>query len=166
MVLATHAIVGATVASTFTTNPVYAFLVAFVSHFLLDSIPHWDYQLLSLKRDEEKNLNHDMVLGKKFLVDLVRIGFDALIGVAISVLLFVYILKLSTLNVILASVVGAILPDPLQFVYWKTRSKVLLPLQKFHKWIHGRTLTIDTSVGILLQVAIILIFLSISLLIR
>lgn len=163
MVLATHAIVGTIIASTFTTNPYIAFAIGFGSHFILDPIPHWDYKLHSLKKDPEGKLNHDMVLGKTFIVDLLRIGTDATIGIIISFILFLYILKISTISVILAAVIGGILPDPLQFVYWKTKSKILLPLQKFHKYIHGRKLDIHPLYGISLQILVVLAFLSLSL---
>lgn len=166
MVLATHAVVGTIIATTFTSNPYIAFVIAFASHFILDPIPHWDYKLHSFRNDPEGKLNHDMVLGKTFITDLLRISTDAILGMIISFILFLYILKISTIPVILASVIGAILPDPLQFVYWKTKSKILLPLQKFHKWIHGRKLDIHHFQGILLQVFIVVIFLSLSFIIR
>lgn len=166
MVLSTHAVVGTIVATTFTTNPYLAFCIAFASHFILDPIPHWDYKLHSLQKDTENNINHDMVFGKTFLFDLLRIGTDALIGLIVSIILVLYILKISTLSVILASVIGGILPDPLQFLYWKTRSKLLLPLHKFHVWIHGRSLKIHYLHGASLQILIVLLFLSISLIIK
>lgn len=164
MVLATHAVVGTIIASTFTSNPYIAFAIGFASHFLLDPIPHWDYALHSFKKDPEGKLNHDMVLGKTFILDLLRIGTDATLGTIISFILFLYVLKISTIPVILASVIGAILPDPLQFVYWKTKSKLLLPLQKFHVKIHGRSLNIHPLHGASLQVLVVIIVLSISLL--
>ena len=166
MVLATHAVVGTIIASTFTSNPYIAFAIGFASHFILDPIPHWDYKLHSFKKDPEGKLNHDMVLGKTFIVDLLRIGTDATIGTIISFILFLYILKISTISVILASVIGGILPDPLQFVYWKTKSKFLLPLQKFHKHIHGKSLDIHPFYGISLQMIVVALFLSISLFIE
>ncbi len=166
MVLATHAVVGTIIATTFTNDPYIAFGIGFVSHFLLDPIPHWDYKLHSLRKDPEGKLNHDMVLGKTFIVDLMRVGTDAMIGMLVSFIIAIYILKISTLQVILASVIGGILPDPLQFVYWKTRSRFLLPLQKFHKWIHGRSLDIHPFHGASLQILVVVIFLSIALIIK
>ncbi|MCF7843345.1 hypothetical protein K9M47_00425 [Candidatus Gracilibacteria bacterium] len=166
MILSTHAIVGTIIATTFTSNPYIAFSIGFASHFILDPIPHWDYKLHSFKKDLEGKLNHDMVLGKTFIVDLMRVGTDAMLGMIISFIIALYVLKVSTLQVILASVIGGILPDPLQFVYWKTRSKLLLPLQKFHTWIHGRSLDIHPIYGVPLQILVVLVFLSVSLIIK
>lgn len=166
MILSTHAVVGTIIASTFTSNPYIAFGIGFASHFILDPIPHWDYKLHSFKKDPEGQLNHDMVLGKTFIVDLMRMGTDATIGLLVSFILGLYILKVSTITVILASVIGGILPDPLQFVYWKTRSKLLLPLQKFHKKIHGRSLDIHPFRGASLQVLVVLIFLTVAVLLK
>ena len=164
MVLATHAVVGTIIASTFTTNPYIAFAIGFASHFILDPIPHWDYKLHSFKKDPEGKLNHDMVLGKTFIVDLMRIGTDATIGTIISFIVALYILKVASIPVILASVFGGILPDPLQFIYWKTKSKYLLPLQTFHKKIHAKKSISHPFVGISLQTLVAIIFLSLSLL--
>ncbi len=166
MVLSTHAVVGTIVATTFTSNPYFAFIIGFASHFLIDPIPHWDYKLHSLQKDPEGKLNHDMLLGKTFIVDLMKVGTDAILGVVISLIVAFYILKISTLQVILASVVGGILPDPLQFTYWKTRSRFLLPLQKFHVWIHAKKLDIHPLHGVTLQILVVIIFLSVALIIK
>ncbi|MBP6948494.1 MAG: hypothetical protein KBC41_02400 [Candidatus Pacebacteria bacterium] len=166
MILATHAVVGTIVATTLTSNPYIAFTIAFGSHFMLDSIPHWDYSLLSFKKDPEGKLNHDMVIGKKFLFDLTRIGIDALIGAIISFTLAFYILDIHSIPLVCATILGGILPDPLQFVYWKTRSRFLLPLQKFHKWIHARSIQIHHTHGLLLQIAIMLLFLLASITVK
>lgn len=166
MVLATHAVVGTIVATTFTSNPVFAFFIAFASHFILDPIPHWDYKLFSFKKDEKEGINHDMVLGKHFIIDLLRIAIDGILGAIISFILFLFILKQSSFLVILASIIGATLPDPLQFLYWKTRSKLLLPLQKFHVRIHAKSLPLHPKFGVPLQVLVVLVFLSISTLIQ
>src|SRR5574343_554606 len=60
MILTTHGIVGATAAVVVTSiDPsagmvVLGTVVAFDSHFALDAVPHWDYQLHSLP-DEDEN---------------------------------------------------------------------------------------------------------------
>lgn len=166
MVLSTHAAVGTIVATTFTTNPYIAFAIGFASHFVIDSIPHWDYKLHSLKIDPEGKLNHNMVIGKTFMVDLMKVGTDAILGLIISLIVAFYFLEISTLQVILASVIGGILPDPLQFAYWKTRSRFLLPLQKFHKWIHAKKLDIHPLHGVPLQILVVVVFLSLALIIK
>jgi hypothetical protein len=39
------------------------------------------------------------------------------------------------LLIILLGVIGGVLPDALQLLYFKTRSPFLTPLQRFHIWI-------------------------------
>lgn len=163
MVLSTHAVVGATAASFFPHNPILAFSIAFVSHFCIDPIPHWDYKLHSMVHDPDDILKTDMLLGKNFIFDLIKIATDALLGLLVSLVLFLYVTHSTNLMTILIGVIAGILPDPLQFLYWKTRSKILLPLQKFHTWIHGRSLEIHPSLGATLQVVIISLVFVVSL---
>jgi hypothetical protein len=47
MILTTHAIVGAALASFLPSHPAAAFVVGFASHFALDAIPHVDYPIKS-----------------------------------------------------------------------------------------------------------------------
>ena len=159
MILSTHAVIGAAAASAFPEHPVVAFGVAFASHFVFDAIPHWHYQVTSSKKDKQNPMNNDMVMGKQFFADAAKIGFDALLGIGISLIAFSYILHLPTLLILLGAM-GAILPDPLQFVYWKFRHEPLISLQRFHIWIHAAT---DLDDKILLGVGsqILLIFISI-----
>jgi hypothetical protein len=48
MILSTHAIVGAALASLMPSHPIAAFAAGFASHFVIDSTPHWDYPLKSI----------------------------------------------------------------------------------------------------------------------
>jgi hypothetical protein len=128
---------------------------------VIDSIPHWDYNIKSSKKDIDKPLNNDMLLGKDFVGDLLRIGLDALLGLTLSVLLFVYVPHVGSIKLALIGAVAGILPDPLQFVYWKTRSKLLLPLQRFHIWIQeGKSLYVGSFKGLLLQAIVIVVVVS------
>jgi hypothetical protein len=47
MILTTHAVVGAALATFLPSHPVIAFAVGFASHFVLDAIPHVDYPIKS-----------------------------------------------------------------------------------------------------------------------
>jgi hypothetical protein len=47
MILCTHAVVGAALASFVPSHPAAAFAIGFASHFVLDAIPHWDYSIKS-----------------------------------------------------------------------------------------------------------------------
>ncbi len=45
MTLGTHAVAGALIGAVASQNLAFAASAAFLSHFLLDTIPHWDYAL-------------------------------------------------------------------------------------------------------------------------
>ena len=166
MVLATHAVVGTIVATTFTSNPYIAFIIGFVSHFMIDPIPHWDYKLKSVDRDPTGYINNDVRIDRSFVFDLIKVLFDAFLGTVVSIIIFWFLYEKSSLLVILAAITGAILPDPLQFLYWKTKSKFLFPLQRFHKFIHGRQLKVHPHLGVALQLLVVTLFLSVSLIIK
>lgn len=157
MILTTHAIAGATVATLVPSHPVLGFALGFSSHFLLDAIPHWSYKLSSMKGDDKNPLNKDMVINKDFLKDLLKVGTDGIMGLLISYI----ILGVSNQHSIFIICLGAIagmLPDALQFFYFKWRHEPLVSLQKFHIWIHSK-ICLDEKplIGISSQILIILI---------
>jgi hypothetical protein len=53
MILSTHAIVGAAIASFLPSHPTIAFVLGFGSHFVLDAIPHWDSDQFCLGEPED-----------------------------------------------------------------------------------------------------------------
>lgn len=159
MTLTTHAIVGAAVAKIFSFNPALAFIVAFLSHFLIDATPHWDYLPKSFQKDLSNKLNSDMVIGKDFLKDFLTILFDAMFGVVLSVLIFSPENTYQFWIVFLGAGFG-ILPDPLQFVYWKWRHEPFLSLQRFHIWIHSPNESLKNrwKIGIFYQFVLVGVF--------
>lgn len=159
MTLTTHAIVGAAAASLFPASPVLAFAAGFASHLAIDSLPHWDYRILS-KQDplkvEDKLQENMNVRSKEFVFDLLRIGSDAALGVVLACFIFSFWLFQFPLWLAVLGAVAGILPDPLQFVYYKTRSKLLLPLQRFHIWVQkGKSIYPPFYIGLGLQLALV-----------
>lgn len=138
MILTTHAVIGAAAASMVPEHPVVAFGVAFASHFIFDAIPHWHYRVRSIQKNKHDRMKNDMIIGKHFVGDVALIGFDALLGAGISLFIFSYLLHLQ-LALVLIGVVGGILPDPLQFVYWKFRHEPIKSLQRLHMGMHARS---------------------------
>ena len=134
MTLPTHAIVGAAAASLFPQAPIVAFIAGFVSHLVIDAIPHWNEgrMLRSLRVDANDPLNADMELGKSFLLDLIYLGSESAIGLAVGIGIFCFWLFHVSPIVILLGVIGGLLPDALHFVYFKTHSRVLKPFESFH----------------------------------
>ena len=139
MTLATHAVFGAGIAQIFPNHPIVGFGLGFASHFALDAIPHWDYKILSLqKKNESDNMTSDMKVDINFFYDFLRIGSDFSIGIILSLLFFANDLSTHSIILALAGAIGGVLPDFLQFVYFKLRCEPLISLQKFHIFIHAK----------------------------
>ena len=156
MTLTTHAVVGAAVAQVFPQWPVAAFCAGFVSHLVIDSLPHWDYRPKSIKKDPNDRLATDMVIGRQFFIDLTIIASDAIFGVLLSVGLFSLWIFHAPLSIVLIGAMAGQLPDALQFVYFKTRSRLLLPLQRLHTSLQrGKSLYIPPLLGVSLQAALV-----------
>jgi hypothetical protein len=131
MILSTHAVVGAALASLIPSHPIAAFAAGFASHFVIDSLPHWDYPLKSISLGP--NARNDGRVTVARIRDLTVIGFDAFAGLILAIGIFG-----SEANpvAILAGAIGGMLPDPLQFAYTMYPYEPLATLQRFHKWMH------------------------------
>ena len=157
MILATHAIVGAAVAHLFPHHPIIGFFLAFASHFVLDAIPHWNYHLTSFRAARDSGTGRqDMVWGKAFLTDLVKIGLDGMLGVGLALLLFPPQSGYDAL-LTLAGVAGGVLPDALEFLYWKLGTTPLRWAQRFHNAVHFKEDIQSPFVGASLQAALVLV---------
>ncbi len=156
MTLTTHAIIGASVATMFSFHPAAAIAAAFLSHFAIDTIPHWDYILRSGREDPRNPMNNDMVIGKDFVFDCIRVCIDAFLGVAITFLVF-FPQEFYQVWIMLLGVGFGILPDPLQFAYWKIRKEPFLSLQRFHRWAHSKDKSLlgHWKIGIFYQFALV-----------
>ena len=131
MILCTHAIVGAALASFLPSHPVSAFVLGFASHFALDAIPHRDYRIRSASVNPR--IGAPVTMDRALLQDAVTIGSDGLFGITASLYLFA---SSPNLWAILLGAVGAMLPDPLQFVHARLPREPLRTLQQFHVWAH------------------------------
>ncbi|MBX4191880.1 hypothetical protein KW798_00090 [Candidatus Parcubacteria bacterium] len=157
MTLTTHAIVGAAAAAVVPQHPVWAFVAGFVSHLAIDAIPHKDYGdlLSSFREDDEHPLNNDFVLNKNSISDLAWICFDGMLGLVASIAIFVWFFQISPLIALIGAFAGEF-PDALQFLYFKTHTKILLPLQKFHIWIQQKS-PINTTFSVALGLQCVLV---------
>lgn len=84
MVLSTHVIVGGAIASLCPSHSILGAVVGFGSHFAIDAIPHWDYQVRSIAVGRGAD-NRKLV---SRLVDLLFIGTDACVGLGLALWLF------------------------------------------------------------------------------
>ncbi|MFY9457399.1 MAG: hypothetical protein WAP23_00480 [Candidatus Spechtbacterales bacterium] len=83
MLLASHILVGAAVAAS-TPNILLGLVFAFLSHFLLDRIPHWEYSIDPLKQIKTKGAKYCMPIFRRVALDttlglimlIVAVGFS------------------------------------------------------------------------------------------
>ncbi|HAO81410.1 MAG: hypothetical protein UV57_C0026G0008 [Parcubacteria group bacterium GW2011_GWD2_43_10] len=107
-------------------NPFVAFLLALASHFVLDFIPHGDEHLL--KAHFTRGQTARRMFGAASLDGLILLGFVAIflwVGPTVNTSTFIW------------SLIGALLPDVLQGIYFATETKWLKPFQNFHLGIHN-----------------------------
>jgi hypothetical protein len=134
------------------TNPLLAFLLGIVSHYLFDIIPHGDTNV------PKKYLNpiHITLAG---LIDLVVLAIYVIFLLSLNV-------EILSLNILLA-VLGSWLPDILQAFYFKFQGKTLGRLQDFHNFFHdliSNKYQFQLIHGLIFQI-IVLVFLTIIIII-
>lgn len=137
MVLTPHAVVGAALASAFGLDPATALVAGFASHFLLDSLPHWDYQLASANIDENNPLNNNIPLTKEAFWDWAKIGLDLFLGLSLVFLFFTLNGQDIWLWSLLMGAFGGLLPDGLQVLFMRWRREPFKTFFRFHLFIHS-----------------------------
>ena len=122
MVLASHIIVSGLLASQ-TGNYFLAALIGFISHYILDAIPHWD-NYLSLNFKPRAENEKGFLWHKFFIKEAVKIAVDIFAGLIILFLLFRIFEPVNVFPALIGIFFG-ILPDPLQLLYFITKWKLL-----------------------------------------
>lgn len=160
MILSTHSVIGASFAGLLATDPALAFTVGLTSHYLLDAIPHWEYELASKTNDDELDFKFGTT---GFFSDISKIFLDLILGLAISYYLFVTLAGFSWL-VVLAGIVGGVLPDFFQFFYAEHKIKLLAVTQKIHDFFHteDRPYKKAQVKGALLQLGLVIVVVSLT----
>lgn len=126
MILTVHLLAGVA-AGVKIGNPAAAAAVALGSHFLLDAIPHKEYQVEALKRGQ---------FNREFLKDLAKVGADFSVGLALAIF-FAFFASIESLFWPVASAAFfAVLPDFLSFLYFLRRGPILEKIYRFHHLIH------------------------------
>lgn len=118
MILSIHMLAGAGIGSKLS-NLWLVGLLAFISHFLLDILPHWEY----------RNPRPPATF-KKWL----RVAIDLFIG-SILIGLIIWYLPNNKIPIILGTIV-ALIPDGLDVVSWYWLNKYLKILSRFHSDLH------------------------------
>ncbi len=147
MTLTTHGTVGAALGLLVSGHPVIAFSVGILSHYVLDSIPHIDYALLSIDKKNEDDMTSTIKPSKLIIIDLIRIGLDFFLGICFAAALFVLVTKTNIFELsillkfltssILWGALGGIFPDPLQVSYFLFKFEPFTSVEYFHVWIHA-----------------------------
>ena len=138
MILSTHAVVGGALAGTLTSDPALGFMIGCASHFALDMVPHWDYELRSRVGEGEQT---DIQIGHAFPYDLMRVALDAVVGCAVIIGVGWYVGLIPSMPALFATPIiwgafGGMLPDPLQFAYFKWPHEPLKVIFRIHHALH------------------------------
>jgi len=152
MILSVHAVFGAAVAGMVPSHPMAGFVLGFASHFVLDAIPHRDYDLISVESGPGKKFQLVDLLQKKFALirDMFLVSFDALIGFCLA---FVFFFNPVHPFIFFIGAFAALIPDGLTFLYLLLKHKPLGHFFDFHvSFIHTKlTLKLNQITGIILQ---------------
>jgi hypothetical protein len=146
MILSTHAVVGAALASLIPDHPVIAFVVGAASHYAIDAIPHVDYPLYSIT--VRRSAKSALTVNPLLLRDLTLLTFDACVGLAIVLWLY------GAGPAVLAGALGAMLPDPMQLASKLYPREPLRSLQRFHVWIHTKR-KLSWPLGVIAQLSFV-----------
>ena len=117
MFITPHMLVGAAIGIK-VSNPWTAIFLGLFSHYLLDSLPHWDY-LTKIKIDKKEHF--------------LKIFLDFIIGTIIVLFL---IWDLPNKIIILIVISFTLLPDCIEFIYNNFKVKKFQFLSNFHHKIH------------------------------
>lgn len=150
MLLSVHATVGAIIGENVGT-PLLAFVLGFISHFILDIIPHGDEALIKAYRNNFKNR------GMLYLII-----FDIISTFILLSLLF-YFKQINFNPIVIWGIIGTVIPDFMVGVYEIT-NKHFKRTHKLHYWIHDglnlkTTWTMPLKMGLIVQIIIIYLIL-------
>lgn len=124
MTLTTHATLGAVIGHA-TGNPLLAFIFGFISHFLIDMIPHGDtgiadnYKVKKVRRKQA----------------LAYVMVDAVVAI-LFVLIIANTRDITSVRNFTWGIVGSVLPDLIVGVYELTKTKYLHWFNKLHFYFH------------------------------
>jgi hypothetical protein len=158
MILTPHSIVGAVIVNMFPSHPAIGFGLAFASHYALDLIPHYDYDLDGFI-DSEKKTVQSIFHEAKARLRVLLVGCDFLF--ALVVCFFIFVRDEKSLYLTLLGVVAGVLPDVFQFFYLKWKREPWIFFQNIHDAIHHPDKMKDRPVlGFLYQLLVIVFFLA------
>ncbi len=141
MTLATHILVAGATTKPFLgrmSNPII-FIIAILSHYLSDAIPHFDYELLSIEsHPEDKSESKIHPSAKSVAIDLLSIIIDIAIGTTFLILSARPEINFSNLVTYSLIIIGGILPDALQPIYILWKKFPMTQIQNWHDFWHAK----------------------------
>jgi len=140
MIITPHMLVGAAIGAQ-TSNIWAAFSFGFLSHFLLDALPHWDY----LRKIDISKSSHRR-----------KMGFDLILG-TVSVLIFVWFYPENFLFLIVGAL-AALIPDCIQYLYYTFNISWLERISWFHEKVHWKQVSFWPGLPFMLVVCLAAIF--------
>lgn len=144
MLLTVHATAGALIGQQIN-NPYLAFVLAFISHFILDMIPHGDQDWIEEYKGNQK-------AKVKKIISIVTLDILALLALLISKYYFNSFVP--TLNVV-AGIIGGVLPDLLVGIH-ELSNKLFKKFYHFHFVIHDMIkYQPSTASGLFFQIIIL-----------
>lgn len=148
MTATVHALVGASIASHIPI-PGLAIVIAFISHFLLDKVPHWDAMTNKATKTKQRIL--------------VEVIIDYILGYALIVLLAPIFWPETSITYMWVVAFFSQLPDTLEAPYILTKQKIILSYQVYQvqHWFHdvGFNARMNAPWGVITQVVTVAIFL-------
>jgi preprotein translocase subunit SecE len=133
MILTPHAIVGAAIANIFPDDPALGFGLAFVSHYVLDMLPHTEYDIGSLFNKESRTFN-SVFKNKGAIVHFLFILADFIVAILLCALIFVRNEKSAVITFM--GILGGLLPDFFQFMFYKFKGEPWKFYQNIHDKLH------------------------------
>lgn len=125
MTLTTHATLGAVIGHA-TGNPPLAFIFGFISHLLIDMVPHGDTGISDNFRVHKRRRKHAVAY----------VTVDAIIAL-FFVLLIANTRDLDSMRTFTWGIAGGILPDLLVGLYELTKAPLLRGFYKLHFFFHN-----------------------------
>lgn len=137
MILTPHAIVGASLANMFPNDPVLGFSLAFISHYVLDLVPHIDYDADNFLNKLDKNTGtlKTIVKSTGSALHFLFIFSDFIFGLFLCILFFARDEKSAMITLI--GIAGGVLPDFFQFLYFKYKKQPWIFFKKIHDKLHN-----------------------------
>ncbi|MBU1146043.1 hypothetical protein KKD80_00640 [Patescibacteria group bacterium] len=125
MLLTVHATAGALIGQQIN-NPLLAFILSFVSHFVLDLVPHGDQDWIDEYKGDQKS---------KVVKIIMIVAVDIVILLGLLVSRFYFIDSFATGLSIASGIIGGLLPDFLVGCH-ELSNRLFKKFYRFHFWIH------------------------------